>query len=103
LSFGHHPPSCFIFKTQHFGDWIPSPSSGKSFLSWAQSIALDTADYKPVKWLRYIDDTFMVWPHGLARGQQFLHHLKSLRLTIKFTMEVEVNDTHPFFGHEEES
>jgi hypothetical protein len=32
--------SCFLFKTQRFGDWILSPSSGKSLLSWAQSIGL---------------------------------------------------------------
>jgi hypothetical protein len=30
----------FLFKTQRFGDWILSPSSGKSLLSWAQSIEL---------------------------------------------------------------
>jgi hypothetical protein len=29
----------FIYK-QRFGDWILSPSSGKSLLSWAQSIEL---------------------------------------------------------------
>jgi hypothetical protein len=26
-------------------------------------IALNIADYKPAKWLSYIDDTFVVWPH----------------------------------------
>jgi hypothetical protein len=36
--FGHYPssclyletPSCLFFKTQRFGDWILSPSSGKT-------------------------------------------------------------------------
>jgi hypothetical protein len=37
--FGHYPSSCFfLFKTQRFGDWILSPSSGKSLHSWPQSI-----------------------------------------------------------------
>jgi hypothetical protein len=27
-----------LLKTRRFGDWILSPSSGKSLLSWAQSI-----------------------------------------------------------------
>jgi hypothetical protein len=35
----------------------------------------------------------MVWPHGPARLQQFLHHLNSVRPTIKFTTEIEANDT----------
>jgi hypothetical protein len=37
--FGHYPssclylktPSCLFFKTQRFGDWILSPSSGKTY------------------------------------------------------------------------
>jgi hypothetical protein len=51
-----------------------------------EEIALDTAEHKLAKWLRYVDNTFVVWPHGLARLQQFLHHLNSLRHTIKFTV-----------------
>jgi hypothetical protein len=30
----YHP--VFLIKTQHFEDWILSPFSGKSLLSWAQ-------------------------------------------------------------------
>jgi hypothetical protein len=59
---------------------------------------LDTADHKLAKWLRYIDDTFVVWPPGAARLQQFLHHPNSIRPLIKFTMKVEVNNTLPFLG-----
>jgi hypothetical protein len=36
--FGHYPSSClylktvlFIFKAQRFGDWVLSPSSGKTY------------------------------------------------------------------------
>jgi hypothetical protein len=61
-----------------------------------EEIALDTADHKPAKWLRYFDNTFMVWPHGPARLQQFLHHLNSFRPTMKFTIKVEANDTLAF-------
>jgi hypothetical protein len=40
--FGHYASSCFLFETQHFGDWILFPSSGKKkiLLSWAQSTQL---------------------------------------------------------------
>jgi hypothetical protein len=44
---------------------------------------------KPAKWLGYIDDTLMVWPHVPMRLQKFLHHLKCVRPTMKFAMEVE--------------
>jgi hypothetical protein len=40
LSFWMSSIPCFSFKTQHFIDWILSPFSGKSILSWAQSIDL---------------------------------------------------------------
>jgi hypothetical protein len=59
-------------------------------------IRLDTANYKPTKWLRYVDDTFMLWPHEPAKLQQFLHHLSSIWPTIKFTMNVEANNILPF-------
>jgi hypothetical protein len=67
------------------------------FTKHFEEVALDTADHRPAKWLRYFDDTFAVWPHGPARLQKFLHHLSSVRSTIKFTMEVEANDTLLFF------
>jgi hypothetical protein len=60
-----------------------------------EETALDTADNKPTKWLRYVDDTFVVWPHGPAKLLQ-LHHLYSVKPTIKFITEVEANDTLPF-------
>jgi hypothetical protein len=48
------------------------------FMEHSEEIALDTADHK------------------LTRLQQFLHHLNSIRPTIKFTCGVEANDTLPF-------
>jgi hypothetical protein len=38
----------------------------------------------------------MVWPHEPARLQQFFDHFNSVRPTIKFTVEVETNNTLPF-------
>jgi hypothetical protein len=72
-----------------------SPVVSNIFMEHFEEIELDTADHKPAKWLRYGDNTFVVWPHGPARLQKFLHRLNSLRPTIKFTMEMEVNNTLP--------
>jgi hypothetical protein len=71
-----------------------SPVLSNVFMGHFEEIALDTANQKPAKWLRYVDETFMVWPHRPA--SRFLHHLNSIRPTIKFTMEVETNNTFPF-------
>jgi hypothetical protein len=48
------------------------------FMEHSEETALDTANHKPTKWLRYVDDTFVVWPHEPTRLQQFLHHLNNL-------------------------
>jgi hypothetical protein len=73
-----------------------SPVVSSVFMEHFEHIALDTSEHTPAKWRRYVDDTSMVWPQGPARLELFLHHLNSLRPTIKFTMEVEVNNTLPF-------
>ena len=41
-----------------------------------------------IMWLQYLDDTLVVWPHELDSLQEFFIHIISLRLTIKFTLEV---------------
>jgi hypothetical protein len=71
------------------------PVVSNIFTEHFEEMALDTADHEPAKWLRYVDDTFVVWSHGPARLQQFLHHLNSARPTNKFTMELDVKDTLP--------
>jgi hypothetical protein len=67
------------------------------FMEHFKEIALDIADNKPAKWFKYVNNTFVVWPYGPGRLQRFLHHLNSIRPTIRFTMEVEANDTPLFF------
>jgi hypothetical protein len=72
------------------------PAVSNTVMGHFEEKTLDTRDYKPIKWLRYIDDTSVVWPHGPARLQLLFHYLSSIRPTIKFKMEVEVNDTFLF-------
>ena len=42
-------------------------------------------DEKPHQWLRYIDDTFMIWTEGEEELMAFLSYLNSAHETIKFT------------------
>jgi hypothetical protein len=37
-----------------------SPVVSNIFMEHFEEIGLDTADHKPAKWLRYVDDTFVV-------------------------------------------
>jgi len=55
------------------------------------------AAYKPVCWFCYIDNTFMVWPHGPGKQNDFLNHFNSYIPDIQF-MEKSHMATFPF-GH----
>jgi hypothetical protein len=57
---------------------------------------ISRAPRKPTHWYRYVDDTFVVWPHGEEELRKVLDHLNSIHHNIKFTMEVEKNQSLPF-------
>ena len=57
---------------------------------------LDTAADQPSLWVHYVDDTFVIWPHGLDKLENFHSHLNSLRKSIRFTVEKEQNNHLPF-------
>jgi hypothetical protein len=61
-----------------------------------EQLAVDSEQDKPSLWLRYVDDTFVIWPHGAEGIQNFVTHLNSLRPAIQFTMEIESEGTIPF-------
>jgi hypothetical protein len=54
-----------------------------------EKLALDSAQHKASLWLRCVEDTFVVWPRGPERLQDFLSHLNSFRPFIQFTMEID--------------
>jgi hypothetical protein len=68
-----------------------SPMVSNIFMEHFEKLALDSAQYKPSLWFRYVDDTFVVRPHGPEWLQDFLRDLNSLRPSIQFTMEIESN------------
>ena len=73
-----------------------SPVVANFFMESFEATALDTADMKPKCWFRYVDDTFVIWPHGREHLNTFLLHLNSLHKAIKFTMETEENNSLAF-------
>lgn len=73
-----------------------SPVVANIFMANFEEQAIDKSTYKPKLWLRYVDDTFVIWPHGKELLDAFLAHLNSQHRDIKFTMEVESKKQIPF-------
>ena len=73
-----------------------SPVLADIFMEEFESSSLLTADLRPSLWLRYVDDTFVVWPHGPEALQEFLQYLNGQHPNIAFTMEQEQDGSIPF-------
>jgi hypothetical protein len=64
-----------------------APSFANIFMADFEEKWVYTHRPQPKIWLRYIDDIFMIWDHGVDSLQEFLAHLNSCHRTIKFTSE----------------
>ena len=66
-----------------------APNFANIFMSRVESKILTTAPggFKPLLWIRFIDDIFMIWQHGEQPLAQFLEHVNSIHDTIKFVGE----------------
>jgi uncharacterized protein (UPF0335 family) len=73
-----------------------SPVVANIFMIELEERAILNAEFKPDMWLRYVDDTFIIWKHGHDRLKDFLTYLNTLHTSIKFTMEVEADGSLPF-------
>ena len=49
---------------------------------------LYTYPLKPELWKRFIDDIFIIWPHGMNYLWKFIEHLNRVHPTIKFTSDI---------------
>src|SRR5436190_11970228 len=66
------------------------------YMEYFEQRALNSAMLKPKVFLRYVDDTFVIWPHGRQSLENFVTLLNSIHPNIQFTMEVENNRSLPF-------
>jgi hypothetical protein len=73
-----------------------SPAIANYFMEYFEENALEMATDKPLCWFHYIDDMFIIWPHGPCKLGDFIDHLKSVHENIQFTMEMERDDHLPF-------
>ena len=51
--------------------------------------AIQSAVLQPKLWVRYVDDTFIIWPHGKEHLHAFHEHLNQQNPNIQFTIEEE--------------
>ena len=65
------------------------PEIANIYKEHSEKLAITSARVKPDTWIRYMDDTFMVWSGGMEELEAFLTHHYSLRPSIQFTMELE--------------
>ena len=73
-----------------------SPVIANIFMEHFETTALQTLSQRPSLWLRYVEDTFVIWPHSRPDLDHFLAHINQHHPSIKFTMETEQNNSIPF-------
>ena len=64
-----------------------APNYANLFMDRFEAKALNNWPDKPLVWLRFIDEIFLVWTHGENKLLEFIHYLNSVHPTIKFTHE----------------
>lgn len=66
------------------------------FMGTLEHSALYWAPLKPLYFKKYVDDTFIVWPHGWEKLLGVFQFLEYLHDCLNFTMEVEVQGSYDF-------
>ena len=87
------------FYEQMDGAAIGSPLSSviaKLYLESLEEAAIRSSPFKHKLWVRYVDDMFVIWPHGPDRLQSFHQHLNEQEPKIQFTVAEEKDDQLPF-------
>lgn len=73
-----------------------SPVFANIFMEDFEQKAIASSTVKPEVWLRYVDDTFVIWSHGKQKLDEFTDHLNNISPSIKLTTEIETQNTLPF-------
>ncbi|GJQ72970.1 hypothetical protein Trydic_g1609 [Trypoxylus dichotomus] len=73
-----------------------SPVITNIFMEALEHEAIESSRMKPKCWYTYVDDTFVIWPHGPRTLEEFLQHINRQHANINFTMEIEEDVNLPF-------
>ena len=79
-----------IFKQIHGTSMgtVVAPTYANIFMGWLEENLLQTFRLKPLIYLRYLDDIFIIWNHGKQLLNIFIDYANSLHKTIKFTANI---------------
>ena len=69
-----------------------APNYAIIFMHYLEQNLINVSKLKPKTWLRFIDDIFMIWPHGIQELVIFMEILNNQHPTIKFTYEYSVKE-----------
>lgn len=72
-----------------------SPIISNLFIEHFEKNEINSFPLKPKYWVRFVDDTFVIWPHGNENLLKLLDHLNNLSEDIEFTMDIEEIDNIP--------
>ena len=65
-----------------------APNYANLFMGSLESNFLNSCKIKPTKWLRYIDDIFILWNEGREKLTEFISAANNFHPSIKFTYEI---------------
>ena len=65
-----------------------APSYANLFMTKFEQVHVYTYHLQPTLWKRFIDDIFLIWPHGMDSLLEFTQHLNTVHPTIKFTSAI---------------
>ena len=65
-----------------------APSYANLFMTKFEKKYVYTYALQPKLWKRFIDDIFLIWPHGMVSLLEFIDHLNSVHPTITFTSDI---------------
>ena len=65
-----------------------APSYANLFMTKFEDKYVYTYPLQPQLWKRFIDDIFLIWPHGRNSLIKFIEHLNTAHPTMKFTSDI---------------
>ena len=65
-----------------------APSYANLFMTKFEDNYVYTYQLQPKLWKRFIDNIFLIWPHGMDSLLKFIKHLNTVHSTIKFTSDI---------------
>jgi hypothetical protein len=71
-----------------------APSYANIFMGDLEKRLLGGFPLKPTIFLRFIDDIFLIWPHGENTLLDFVNYLNNAHHSIKFTLEYSTTQVH---------